>query len=434
MNEIQIKNKVYWAIGIVISIVVLVVGAFIWNFHDAELAKESDKWGQFGDYIGGTLNPVLAFLSFSALLFTIYIQVKQLNFADEQLKRTLDELNLSRTELGLTRSELQRSADAQTGSKQVMEQQLLTQSMQQFDSIFFAMLRELNSLLAELDEVENEQKSLLDECYITVLRKNVEGIKEPLGELLKDRVISRYFMLLYQLLKNIDDKIDSNGYIRSDKLIIKKTYTNIVRASIPEKLMQLLMLNVLNLGFDRYKDLVEKFSFFEHTSFNTNNSYNLILINASKSINSLAFDKSRYYEELRGSNLYGKFIIDNNIFSISRLYSKIFSELHMVGELRRIQVTDEYNQTNWFYESNIENKEEKRLIVLLDDHFFKPSKIQIKEKGLCSRQNNYTCNVIIRNNEILITEHNYTRSSEQKELLKIIFNDDGSYSLQQAVL
>ncbi|MHC3125544.1 putative phage abortive infection protein, partial [Acinetobacter sp. GN11] len=217
------------------------------------------KWGQFGDYIGGTLNPVLAFLSFSALLFTIYIQVKQLNFADEQLKRTLDELNLSRTELGLTRSELQRSADAQTGSKQVMEQQLLTQSMQQFDSIFFAMLRELNSLLAELEEVENEQKSLLDECYITVLRKNVEGIKEPLGELLKDRVVSRYFMLLYQLLKNIDDKIDSNGYIRSDKLIIKKTYTNIVRASIPEKLMQLLMLNVLNLGFDRYKDLVEKF-------------------------------------------------------------------------------------------------------------------------------------------------------------------------------
>lgn len=296
------------------------------------------------------------------------------------------------------------------------------------------MLRELNSLLAELDEVENEQKSLLDECYITVLRKNVEGIKEPLGELLKDRVISRYFMLLYQLLKNIDDKIDSNGYIRSDKLIIKKTYTNIVRASIPEKLMQLLMLNVLNLGFDRYKDLVEKFSFFEHTSFNTNNSYNLILINASKSINSLAFDKSRYYEELRSSNLYGKFIIDNNIFSISRLYSKIFSELHMVGELRRIQVTDEYNQTNWFYESNIENKEEKRLIVLLDDHFFKPSKIQIKEKGLYSRQNNYTCNVIIRNNEILITEYNYTRSSEQKELLKIIFNDDGSYSLQQSVL
>ena len=76
-------------------------------------------------------------MSFSALLFTIFIQLKQLDFSDKQLQRTLDDLNLSRTELSLTRTELARSADAQSGSKQVMEEQLLTQSLQQFDSTFF---------------------------------------------------------------------------------------------------------------------------------------------------------------------------------------------------------------------------------------------------------------------------------------------------------
>ncbi|MEX2474271.1 hypothetical protein [Marinobacter sp.] len=50
-----------------------------------------EKWAQFGDFLGGVLNPLYAFLAFLALLYTI---------------------NLQRTELKQTRVEFRRSADA----------------------------------------------------------------------------------------------------------------------------------------------------------------------------------------------------------------------------------------------------------------------------------------------------------------------------------
>ena len=137
-------------------------------------------------------------MSFSALLFTIFIQLKQLDFSDKQLQRTLDDLNLSRTELSLTRTELARSADAQSGSKQVMEEQLLTQSLQQFDSTFFAMLRELNNLLLDLEKSAQGNESKLTKCHDAVINEFSHSIQTQIIELLKDREVSRFFMLLFQ--------------------------------------------------------------------------------------------------------------------------------------------------------------------------------------------------------------------------------------------
>jgi len=50
----------------------------------------------FGDFIGGTLNPILAFLSFFALLFTIWFQSKELKISNETLKDTKSELEQAR--------------------------------------------------------------------------------------------------------------------------------------------------------------------------------------------------------------------------------------------------------------------------------------------------------------------------------------------------
>ena len=191
------KLKCYgWTIFfIVILIISAVLGMFIFQFKDIPLSETADAWGQFGDYLGGTLNPFLAFLSFSALLFTIFIQLKQLVFSEQQLSTTLNELNLSRSELSLTRSELKRSADAQSDSKKVMEEQLLTQSLQQFDSTFFAMLRELNSLLLDLEKSAQGYESKLTICHDVVIRELSNSIETQIVELLEDREVSRFFML-----------------------------------------------------------------------------------------------------------------------------------------------------------------------------------------------------------------------------------------------
>lgn len=69
-------------------------------------SEKQDVWGQFGDFIGGTVNPILSFLSLLALVFTVVLQTRQLENSREELAN-------SKTELEATREEMKRSTKAQ---------------------------------------------------------------------------------------------------------------------------------------------------------------------------------------------------------------------------------------------------------------------------------------------------------------------------------
>ena len=52
---------------------------FLWfkawlNFH---LSKNPEVWGQFGDFVGGVLNPILSFITVVILIITTIYQQKQ---------------------------------------------------------------------------------------------------------------------------------------------------------------------------------------------------------------------------------------------------------------------------------------------------------------------------------------------------------------------
>ncbi len=63
------------------------------------LSDNTQIWGQFGDFVGGTLNSIFAFFSFMILIASLRLQVK--------------ELRLTRRELALTRAELASSSSTQ---------------------------------------------------------------------------------------------------------------------------------------------------------------------------------------------------------------------------------------------------------------------------------------------------------------------------------
>ena len=427
------KLKRYgWTVFVVVILLIsAVLGMFIIQFKDLPLSETADAWGQFGDYLGGTLNPFLAFLSFSALLFTIFIQLKQLIFSEKQLSTTLNELNLSRTELSLTRTELKRSADAQSDSKKVMEEQLLTQSLQQFDSTFFAMLRELNSLLLDLEKSAQGHESKLTKCHDAVINESGNSIQTQIIELLKDREISRFFMLLFQLLKIIDNKIDDNIYLKTDKSVTKKMYSNIVRASISEKAMQLLMINVLHENFKPYKELVEKFAFFEHTSFLKNERYNLLLVNIAFCYNPSAFDNSQYWSEVKTSNLYSKFIIINTILNYNTLYYKIFTDLDVRKKLQE-NPPIEQGQDRYFSCKLADNVENGFFKINLYSYNVRPYKFEKWICGICKSHHSWTCELYFIDDNTISLRSN---TQEDFSFLTINFNEDGnfSYSLSEKI-
>jgi len=61
--------------------------AYITQFHSG-FSLDQGVWGQFGDFLGGTLSPILSFLSLLALVFTVALQARQLELAHEELQNS----------------------------------------------------------------------------------------------------------------------------------------------------------------------------------------------------------------------------------------------------------------------------------------------------------------------------------------------------------
>lgn len=101
-------------IGIVV--IMLVFGIYFLFFWNQTFSSDPAAWGQFGDFIGGTANPILSFITLVLLALTLGVQNRQLNISSR-------ELELSRKELELTRQELQRSAHAQELSEKALKAQ-----------------------------------------------------------------------------------------------------------------------------------------------------------------------------------------------------------------------------------------------------------------------------------------------------------------------
>ena len=60
------------------------------------ISVDSGHWGQLGDYVGGLLNPLVAFFAFYWLTESVRLQTQELEETRETLKDTLNEAELSR--------------------------------------------------------------------------------------------------------------------------------------------------------------------------------------------------------------------------------------------------------------------------------------------------------------------------------------------------
>ncbi len=76
-----------------IILLVVVISLYFWKFHGRFSAKNGD-WGTFGDFVGGTLNPIFSLLAFFALLYTIKLQSKELRNSTDQLRKSASALEI----------------------------------------------------------------------------------------------------------------------------------------------------------------------------------------------------------------------------------------------------------------------------------------------------------------------------------------------------
>lgn len=63
----------YMALVALVAVAVVLLAYWL-TFKGHPISSDPGRWGELGDYIGGIINPVFAFLSFLVLMFSLQVQ------------------------------------------------------------------------------------------------------------------------------------------------------------------------------------------------------------------------------------------------------------------------------------------------------------------------------------------------------------------------
>jgi uncharacterized membrane protein len=270
-KEDEIKIPFYGYIIIAVIMIITVLSFYFYNFRGGGLSTIHGDWGTFGDFMGGTLNPLLAFLSLIALLTTIKIQSK---------------------ELRATTTEMRNSSTA-------LQEQSQSIKLQNFENTFFKMIDVHNSIISDLalERFTNEYRDNNSAYHVNFLdiklkfsenkdvteRKTIKRLLDILTQYDKqchqdhktnydkfhnyyEDKIGHYFGFIYQVLILIRDA-EENKQIENSK-----KYAHLYRSLFSKPELALLAHHCLgSIGEKKFKALVENFEFFEHLPTNSLN-------------------------------------------------------------------------------------------------------------------------------------------------------------------
>ena len=265
MDKGNKPNRLLWILGgAAVAAFLIILGLYIAYFKNLSVTNDSATWGTFGDYLGGTLNPIISFLALIGLLYTIHQQAQ---------------------ELQATREELKQAAEQQHRQADIF-------NLQQFESTFFSLLEQHNKVLERI-EVESIYEKLHN-----IYNKKIDQItkREPSEELSNSHAIKSinqhyelksYFNFLFQILKFISINLSKNSESNNSedsKITIKdfdsdnkrseeklsheyinpqeRMYSDILRSFIPNIILKLLALNCLTIDkFSRDNELKTLYNF-----------------------------------------------------------------------------------------------------------------------------------------------------------------------------
>lgn len=185
-------NRYMVAAALVMCAVVLSYVIRFIPLHGYEFSNDSAIWGQFGDYVGGMLNPVLSFISLILLIKSLTLQ----NEANQDLRRELKENEK-------------------------------TEKMRSFSILFFNMIASQKTFLENLNivfpsGVKRGVGAIINvEDTIDDLRaegKNDDEIREYLEAIDSEDLIFGILRAFYITVKVVSDKLsDSNGFDHRDR-------------------------------------------------------------------------------------------------------------------------------------------------------------------------------------------------------------------------
>lgn len=113
-----------WSVLIAFGVFLLASAAYILAFRELPISKDTEHWGQLGDYLGGLINPIVGLIT----IWLLSSSLRQNQLALSQSKLALDQsqaaLVQAREELRLTRDAIEQSKQLQIATEAALKLQL----------------------------------------------------------------------------------------------------------------------------------------------------------------------------------------------------------------------------------------------------------------------------------------------------------------------
>lgn len=157
------KRYVESAIILVLLAAVAVLGLYFANFGGSA-SNRQDVWGQFGDFVGGTLNPIFGFMSIVVLVVTLNLQ----------------------------RSELKESRDAALENNVILSRQLNTMHNQSMEITFFRLVEELK-VDSVISQCVKKSNIINNSVYLFIMLSEEERQRVDAREFNSENEFFRYY-------------------------------------------------------------------------------------------------------------------------------------------------------------------------------------------------------------------------------------------------
>lgn len=231
---------------IILTLILIIAATSIYLYFskfDGPLSDKQETWGQFGDFIGGTLNPLIAIAALIALIQTIRLQATELNNSTIQLEK---------------------SANALAAQNEATKKQ-------SFESSFFNMTLIFNELVRDLSHDGSNGKECIRKIHQSLsglylhnikLGNNIEPTEKAINMHYKEfyeeygHLIEHYFRTLYNIIKFIDSShLDWES---------KKFYAELIRAQLSRYEINLILYNCISSHGKKFLPLVKKYNLLKH--------------------------------------------------------------------------------------------------------------------------------------------------------------------------
>jgi hypothetical protein len=307
MNTNQFNIRIKHNKTIIISLILLGISLVILGFtidYIIEIYKEPQgfdkdfsKIGTYGDFFGGILNPILAFIGILAASLAFYAQYEanrqvQIQFEEQKKGDYVQNFESNFYNLLSIHHQIVQDIDYKFSSMFIIQDsnyeyyfndnksyfsspsdESIIKSRDVFKHSFLLLEKLLKQEIFILSNNEIDVFNVNDQPFIKNVLILQQSIYMNYTNIINTRFNSiyniiykkydsdfgHYFRNLYRLIKIVDEKKFSENIIEDYK--IKYSYTSIIRAQLSDAEIKWLFLNCLSdKGYKKFKPLVEKYS------------------------------------------------------------------------------------------------------------------------------------------------------------------------------